>query len=182
MQRLQSWAERRLTLLTAVPLSDSFSGRELSAKTGDGVLLEAGFITGNRVFQGIRGKGFTYVEYPKYRRAGAIRFGKRSVSTPKPPRRSRSQRSWINLPLGLRACGSAPGKVSVSRRLLAALRLLCAKARNDLWGVWWPLTEMSEWWEAAAKRPPRPYQSRAGRRLPEAQQGKRQGQVHEVLK
>jgi N-acetylglucosamine-6-sulfatase len=28
-----------------------------------GFLLEAGFITGNRVFQGIRGKGFTYVEY-----------------------------------------------------------------------------------------------------------------------
>lgn len=28
-----------------------------------GFLLEAGFITGNRVFQGIRGNGFTYVEY-----------------------------------------------------------------------------------------------------------------------
>jgi N-acetylglucosamine-6-sulfatase len=28
-----------------------------------GFLLEAGFITGNRVFQGIRGNAFTYVEY-----------------------------------------------------------------------------------------------------------------------
>jgi N-acetylglucosamine-6-sulfatase len=28
-----------------------------------GLLLEAGFISGNRVFQGIRGNGFTYVEY-----------------------------------------------------------------------------------------------------------------------
>jgi hypothetical protein len=29
-----------------------------------GFLLEAGFITGNRVFQGIRANGFTFVEYP----------------------------------------------------------------------------------------------------------------------
>jgi arylsulfatase A-like enzyme len=41
-----------------------FHRREQSSKNWrQGLLLEAGFITGNRVFQGIRGKGFTYVEY-----------------------------------------------------------------------------------------------------------------------
>jgi arylsulfatase A-like enzyme len=39
-------------------------GREPSNENWrQGFLLEAGFITGNRVFQGIRGKEFTYVEY-----------------------------------------------------------------------------------------------------------------------
>ena len=38
--------------------------REPSSKNWrQGLLLEAGFINGNRVFQGIRGKGLTYVEY-----------------------------------------------------------------------------------------------------------------------
>jgi arylsulfatase A-like enzyme len=41
-----------------------FRRREPSSENWrQGFLLEAGFITGNRVFQGIRGNGFTYVEY-----------------------------------------------------------------------------------------------------------------------
>jgi N-acetylglucosamine-6-sulfatase len=39
-------------------------GRESSGESWrQGFLLEAGFVTGNRVFQGIRGENFTYVEY-----------------------------------------------------------------------------------------------------------------------
>lgn len=43
-----------------VPLLD---GRQRMENWRQGFLLEAGFITGNRVFHGIRAKALTYVEY-----------------------------------------------------------------------------------------------------------------------